>query len=128
MFGQSIKSWANGFFFKTRSTDRDVDTDYSRLEPVFLSIGQALKTAQAEYSGLDNRLQDVLARASISTGNGSEEYLDRDPADSRLLKLFDVEISRGQLRLEGLAQQIKKLKALEAELLAEFVDFKLKSE
>jgi hypothetical protein len=128
MFGQSIKSWANSFFFKTRSTDRDVDTDYSRLEPVFLSIGQALKTAQAEYSGLDNRLQDVLARASISTGNGSEEYLDRDPADSRLLKLFDVEISRGQQRLEGLAQQIKKLKALEAELLAEFVDFKLKSE
>jgi hypothetical protein len=128
MFGQSIKFWANSFFFKTRSTGRDVETDYSRLEPVFRSIGQALKTSQAEYSGLDHRMQDVLARASISTGNGSDEYLDRDPADSRLLKLFDEEITRGQQRLEGLAQQIKKFKALEAALLAEFADFKLKSD
>jgi len=128
MFGQSIKSWANGFFFKTRAIGRDVETDYSRLEPVFRSIGQALKTSQAEYSGLDHRIQDVLARASISTGNGSDEYLDRDPADNRLLKLFDEEISRGQQRLEGLAQQIKKLKVLEAALWAEFADFKPGSE
>ena len=71
MFGQSIKSWANRFF-KTRSADRDAETDYSRVEPVFRSIGQALKAAQAEHSGLDNRMQDVLARASISLGNGSD--------------------------------------------------------
>ena len=71
MFGHSIKSWANSFF-KTRSADRDAETDYSRVEPVFRSIGQALKAAEAEHSGLDNRMQDVLARASISLGNGSD--------------------------------------------------------
>lgn len=127
MLGHAIKSWANSFF-KTRSADRDTKTDYLRIEPVVRSIEQALKAAQAEYFGLDNRMQEVLARASISLGNGSDEYFDREPADTRLLNLFDEEISRGQRRLEELSQQIKKLRALEATLMAGFRDFKLPSE
>jgi hypothetical protein len=127
MFGHSIESWANSFF-KTRSADRDTETDHSRLEPVFRSIGKALKAAQAEYSGLDHRMQDVLARAAISTGNGSDDYFDRDPADTHLLNLFDQEILRGQRRLEGLSQQIKNLETLEAALMVGFPDFKLRSE
>jgi hypothetical protein len=127
MFGHPIKSWANSFF-KTRSADRDTETDYSRVEPIFRSIGQALKAAEAEHSGLDDRMQDVLARASISAGNGSDEYLDRDPADAHLLNVLEEEILRGQRRLEGLSQQIKNLKALEATLMARFPDFKLRSE
>jgi len=127
MFGHPIKSWANSFF-KTRSADRDTETDYSRVEPIFRSIGQALKAAEAEHSGLDDRMQDVLARASISAGNGSDEYLDRDPADAHLLNVLEEEILRGQRRLEGLSQQIKNLKALEATLMAGFPDFKLRSE
>jgi hypothetical protein len=73
-------------------------------------------------------MQDVLARASISLGNGSDEYLDRDPADTRLLNRFDREILRGQRRLEELSQQIKNLKVLEAAMTAGFPDFKLRSE
>jgi hypothetical protein len=127
MLGHSIKSWANSFF-KTRSVDRDTETDYLRVGPVVRSIGQALKAAQAEYSGLDSRMQEVLARAAISVGNGSDEYFDREPADTYLLNLFDEEILRGQRRLEELSQQIKKLKALDATLMAGFPDFKLRSE
>jgi hypothetical protein len=127
MLGHSIKSWANSFF-KTRSADRDIKTDYFRIEPVVRSIGQAFKSARAEYFGLDNRMQEVLARASISLGNGSDEYFDREPADTHLLNLFDEEIFRGQRRLEELSQQIKKLEALEATLIAGFPDFKLPSE
>ena len=127
MFGHPIKSWANSFF-KTRSADRDTETDYSRVEPIFRSIGQALKAAEAEHSGLDDRMQDVLARASISAGNGSDEYLDRDPADAHLLNVLEEEILRGQRRLDGLSQQVKNLKALEAALMAEFPDFKLRSD
>jgi hypothetical protein len=126
MFVHSIKSWANSF--RTRSAHRDAETDYSRVEPVFRSIGQALKAAEAERSGLDNRVQDVLARASISLGNGSDEYLDRDPADTHLLNRFDREILRGQRRLEEISQQIKNLKVLEAAMMAAFPDFKLRSE
>ena len=127
MLGHPVKSWANSFF-KTRSADRDTETDYSRVEPIFRSIGQALKAAEAEHSGLDDRMQDVLARASISAGNGSDEYLDRNPADTHLLNLFDEEMARGQRRLELLSQQIKDLKALEATLRAGFPDFKLRPE
>jgi hypothetical protein len=127
MFGHPIKSWADSFF-KTRSADRDTETDYLRVGRVARSIGQALKAAQAEYFGLDNRMQEVLARASISLGNGSDEYFDREPADTHLLNLFDEEIFRGQRRLEELSQQIKKLEALEATLIAGFPDFKLPSE
>jgi hypothetical protein len=127
MFGQSIKSWADSAF-KTRSAGRDAETDYSRVEPVFRSIVRALNAAEKEHSGLNNRMQDVLARASISSGNGSDEYLDRDPADTRLLNLFDGEILSGQRRLEELSQQIKSLKALEAALMVAFPDFKLRSE
>ena len=127
MFGYSIKSWANSTF-KTRSGDRDLETDYSRVEPVFRSIVQALKAAEAEHSGLDNRMQDVLARASISLGNGSDEYLDRDPADTHQLNLFDQEILGGRRRLDELSLQIKNLKALEAALMLAFPDFKLRSE
>jgi hypothetical protein len=127
MFGNSIKSWANSLF-KARSADRDAETDYSRVEPVVRSIGQALRAAEAEHSGLDNRMQDVLARASISHGNDSDEYLDRDPADTHLLNLFDREILRGQRRLEELSQQIKSLKVLEAAMMTGFPDFKLRPE
>jgi hypothetical protein len=126
MFGHSIKSL--GGLFKTRSADRDTQTDFSRLEPVFRSVRQALKAAEAEYSGLENRMQDVLARSSISHGNGSDEYLDREPADIRLLDLFDQEILRGQRRIEELLQQIKNLKALQVALVAGFPDFNPRNE
>jgi hypothetical protein len=127
MFDHPVKTWANSFF-KSRSANRDAETDYSRIEPVARSIGQALKAAEAEYSGLDKRLQDVLARASISQGNGSDEYLDRDPADTHHLNLFDREIMRGQRRLEELSHQINNLKFLEVGLKTRFPDFKLRSE
>jgi hypothetical protein len=127
MFDHSVKAWANSFF-KARSANRDADTDYSRIEPVVRSIGKALKAAEAEYSGLDKRMQDVLARASISQGNGSDEYLDRDPADTHHLNLFDREIMRGQRRLEELSHQINNLKFLEVALKTRFPDFKLRSE
>jgi hypothetical protein len=79
-----VKASANSCF-KARSANRDAETDYSRVEPVVRSIGKALKAAEAAHSGLDKRMQDVLARASISQGNGCDEYLDRNPADTHHL-------------------------------------------
>jgi hypothetical protein len=56
----------------------------------------------------------------------SDEYLDRDPADTHLLNLFDREVLRGQ-RLEELSHRIKNLDVLEAALMSEFPDFRLRS-
>jgi hypothetical protein len=110
-------------FFRARSASRDAETDFSRVEPVFRSIEQALEAAEAEHSGLDARVQDVLARASITLGNASDEYLTREAFATDLQNQFDREIANGQLRLEHLSHQIESLKFLKATLMTRFPDF-----
>jgi len=109
--------------FKARTADRDAEADFSRTESVFLSIEKALKIAEAEHSGLDTRMQDVLARGAISLGNATDEYLTREPADTIVQNQFDREIQIGQLRLEQLSLQINAFKFLRAALLSRFPDF-----
>src|SRR6476646_6793048 len=91
------------FQFKARAADRDAGTDYSRATLVFRSIEDALKGAETEHLGLDRRLQDVLARAAISLGNGTDEYLTRESADTDIQNQFGLEIASGQKRLDQLS-------------------------
>ena len=121
-----LRARGNGFF-RARSASRDAETDYSRVESVFRSIEQALQVAEAEHSGLDARVQDVLARASITLGNGTDEYLNREASATDLQNQFDREIANGQLRLEHLSHQIKSFKFLKATLMTRFPDFKPQS-
>ena len=113
--------------FKTRTANRDAETDYSRLEPMFRSIEEALSAAEAEHVGLNARVQHVLAQASISLGNGTDEYHTRDPIDTGFLNMFEREIKTGQLRLEQLAHQITNFRSLRAALKTRFPDFKPRS-
>ena len=122
MFDLSLRARVN-HLFKARSADRDAEADFSRTEPVFLSIEKALKITEAEHSGLDTRMQDVLARGAISLGNATDEYLTREPADTIVQNQFDREIQIGQLRLEQLSLQINAFKFLRAALLSRFPDF-----
>jgi len=122
-----LRARGNGFF-RARSASRDDETDYSRVDTVFRSVEQALEVAEAEHSGLDARVQDVLARASITLGNGNDEYLTREAFDKELQNQFDREIANGQLRLEHLSHQIKSFKFLKAALMTRFPDFKLRSQ
>jgi hypothetical protein len=48
----------------------------------------------------------VLARAAVTLGNDSDEYLTRDPEDGRYQDLFGAEIASGQRRLSELAVTI----------------------
>jgi len=113
-----------GKLFRTRSANRDAETDYSRIERVFRSLEEALKAAEAEHVGLTERVQNVLAQASISMGNGTDEYLTRDPIDTGFQNAFDQEIKTGQLRLEQLSYQITNFRSLRAALKTRFPDFK----
>jgi hypothetical protein len=122
MFDLLLRARVN-HLFKARSTDRDAEADFSRTASVFVSIENALKIAEAEHSGLDNRMQDVLARGAISLGNATDEYLTREPADTILQNQFDREIQIGQLRLEQLSLQIDAFKFLRAALMSRFPDF-----
>jgi hypothetical protein len=113
--------------FKVRSSHRDVDTDRQRVEGVINAIEAALQAAEREQKGLSERVEQVLARAAVTVGNASDEYLDREPLDGHHQDLFSEEISNGQKRLKSLADAITHFKFLRAAVLSRFPDFNLPS-
>jgi hypothetical protein len=110
--------------FKARSAGRDANTDRSRVESIVSAIEAALAAAEAEQSGLARRVGDVLARASVTLGNDTDEYLTREPLNNQHQSRFDAEISNGQRRLHELSVTITHLKFLKATTLSRFSDFK----
>ena len=110
--------------FRARSIDRDANTDRSRVNSILEAIENALSTAEEERSGLNRRVEDALARAAVTIGNGTDEYLERDALDSHHQDLFGTEISNGQRRLKELATEITHFKFLKAAALSRFSDFK----
>jgi hypothetical protein len=110
--------------FRARSVDRDAETDRSRVSAILEVIEHALHAAEMEQSGLNRRVEDVLARAAVTLGNGTDEYLERELLDSHHQDLFSSEISNGQRRLKELAASITHFKFLRTALLSRFADFK----
>jgi len=113
--------------FKVRSPQRDEETDHQRVEGVMNAIEAALQAAEREQKGLSERVEEVLARAAVTVGNASDEYLDREPLDTHHQGLFSEEISNGQRRLKSLADAISHFKFLRAAVLSRFPDYKLPS-
>jgi hypothetical protein len=110
--------------FQVRSPERDEDTDRQRIATVMNAIETVLSAAENEQTGLKLRVEDVLARAAVTVGNASDEYLDREPLDTQHQDLFSEEISNGQKRLESLANAISHFKFLRAAVLSRFPDYK----
>ena len=110
--------------FSARSIDRDANTDRSRVNSILEAIENALSAAEQERSGLSRRVEDALARAAVTIGSGTDEYLERDSLDSHHQDLFSTEISNGQRRLKELATEITHFKFLKAAALSRFPDFK----
>jgi hypothetical protein len=62
--------------FRARSAARDAGPTAS-VQALFwrqLAINTALKAAEQEQAGLSARIGDVLARAAVTLGNGTDEY------------------------------------------------------
>ena len=110
--------------FRVRSAGRDLDTDRLRVSSILGALDTSIREAEQEQSGLSRRVEDVLARAAVTFGNGTDEYLERDELDSHHQTLFGNEISNGQRRLQELATTIAHFKFLKAALLSRFPDFK----
>lgn len=110
--------------FRTRSGDRDQQTDDARIAKIMEAIDEALGGSQAERNGLDRRLGDVLARAAISGGNGDDEHLTRDLVAIDRLKAFDAEIKGAQHRLACLDQSIAEFEALKRDVISRFPDWR----
>jgi hypothetical protein len=123
---QYIGGAENRRVFRARSADRDALTDRSRAEIVLSTIEAALSEAEREQAGLGRRVEDVMAYASVTIGNGTDEYLTREPLDSHHHDLFDSEIKNGQRRLSELAESIAHFKFLRAATLSRFPDLKSK--
>jgi hypothetical protein len=91
----------------------------------------ALHAAEQEQLGLNRRVEDVLACAAVTLGNGTDEYgngtdeyLEREALDSHHQDLFSTEISNGQRRLKELATTITHFKFLKAAMLSRFPDYR----
>jgi hypothetical protein len=132
MFQLFLRARAHNYFkahlsdrdFKARSADRDAETDRLRVGSILEAIEKALLAAEQEQSGLNRRVEDVLARAAVTFGNGTDEYLEREALDNHHQDLFSTEISNGQRRLKELATTITHFKFLKAAMLSRFPDFK----
>jgi hypothetical protein len=124
LFGQKDRDDAG---FKVRSPQRDSDTDRRRVGIVMDAIESALRAAEDEQEGLSQRVEEVLARAAVTVGNASDEYLDREPLDSHHQNLFSEEIANGQKRLRSLADSISHFKFLRTAVMSRFPDLKTPS-
>ncbi|MDA9479203.1 hypothetical protein XI03_32900 [Bradyrhizobium sp. CCBAU 65884] len=110
--------------FKARSAERDAETDRARVDAVMVAIDTALRDAEREQVGLSRRVDDALARASVTFGNGTDEYLEREALDNHHQDLFAADISNGQRRLKELASTIAHLKFVKTAMLTRFPNFK----
>lgn len=119
-----VKSRLGGEGFKARSPERDAETDRLRIASIVAAIDAALEAAESEQAGLNRRVDDVLARAAVTLGNGTDEYLEREALDNYHQDLFDKEILNGQRRLKELASEIAHFKFMKAAVLSRFPDFK----
>lgn len=101
----------------------DVETDCLCVASIVRSIDDALSVAEAERAKVSLRIDDVLARAAVTSGNDVDEYLTRASLDVHHQNLLDTEISDGRLRLEQLSQNIEHFRSLKKALLTRFPDF-----
>ena len=88
------------------------------------AVENALSSAEGEQLGLRSRMDDVLARASISVGNDTDEYLDREPHRTAALNFFDQEMARGESRLKELGTMIAHFKFVKTAMLTRFPELK----
>ena len=110
--------------FRARSPERDAETDRARIDSIMNAIETALHAAESEQSGLSRRVDDVLARAAVTFGNGTDEYLEREALDNHHQDLFDAEILNGQRRLKELAAEIAHFKFMKAAVLSRFPNYR----
>ncbi|WP_339037461.1 hypothetical protein WHZ78_07160 [Bradyrhizobium symbiodeficiens] len=129
MFQLFLRARSQDFFrrvgvseFRVRSADRDVETDQQRVGAIMAAIDDALHAAERERAGLGRRVDDVVARAAVTLGNGDDEYLHREPLDSHHHDLFDAEILNGQKRLKELGAAIAHFKFVKAAMQSRFPD------
>ena len=78
-----------GQAFRHRSSERDLETDWARVRRVADMLDAELLSREKERDGLRRRLDVLLARAAISQGNDTDEYLQPGDELTEHLNVFD---------------------------------------
>ncbi|HEV7719121.1 MAG TPA: hypothetical protein VGO70_09120 [Arsenicitalea sp.] len=91
--------------FRTRSPDRDQETDEYRAVAVRSSVEKALRESQLELSGLEARIETALI-GSITLMDNSGDYGERSAEDEHDIIENEQQAQRGRLRVMALRQQI----------------------
>src|ERR1700712_2005429 len=106
--------------FRIRTAARDTQTDQERVGAVLRAIDAAIASAEKERTALDLRVKDAQDFAGLAAGNESDEYLSRDPKDSRIIAGYEQQLISGHKRVEELGAQIAGLTAVRETCLARF--------
>ena len=101
---------------------RDAKVDRVRVSSILEAIDGALLAAENERPVIRRRLEDALARAAVTLGNGTDEYLERDAVDTHYQNLLSKEICNAERRLNELADTIAHFQSLKAAMLTRFPD------
>jgi hypothetical protein len=92
------------------------------VRSILEAIDGALLEAESERPVIRRRLEDALARAAVTLGNGADEYLERDAVDTHYQNLLSVEICNAERRLNELADTIAHYQSLKTAMLTKFPD------
>jgi hypothetical protein len=104
-------------YYDWRLRRRD-EADRLHVGPILEAIDASLQDVEQEQAKLSIRVEDLLARACVTMGNATDEYLDRDELDRRHQIRFDAEIAQGQRRLQDLDIRIANLRSLKVTALS----------
>ena len=113
---------------RTVSAGRNDPADCARLASVGRSIATELRAAEQERARLRHDLDDALACAAVTGGNGTDEYLTRDDLDRRRQNILGDTIARAERRLEVLSTSIGVLRRLNDTLSASISEVRAEME
>jgi len=91
--------------FRTRSPERDRETDAARLRRMQYVLDQTVSEMGRELAGLQRRIDDSMNRA-VAVMDDSGDYTERDPKDEKLITDYESQVSAGQKRIAHLNRQL----------------------
>lgn len=108
--------------FQVRSSQRDRQTDRERVGSVARAIDAAIVSAEKERAALALRVKNAQDLAAFAAGNDSDEYLGREPEDTKRLVGYEQQLIAGHKRIAELDSHIAGLNAVRAACLSQFPD------
>jgi hypothetical protein len=107
--------------FRTRSGGSDRGADLTMVMQVIKAVERALNTSNSKRDGLGRRVSNALSGAAMLACNGTNEYVEREIADTNRMREYEAEIANGRRKLDQLDYAIGQFERLKAELMTRFL-------